>query len=142
MSRAILIALVLFSSPAFAGEDEDVRLVADVVCREARGDTFIGRMAVAYVVKNRVRDRRFPSTIRGVIYQPWAFAPMMTGQGANECYRSGVLWKGSYRAAQVAMTDDDQNHGAKFFDSCKTAPEFMRRLGVVFRTQYHCFYGD
>jgi N-acetylmuramoyl-L-alanine amidase len=132
---------MMISSPALAGE-EDVRIVADVVCREARGDTFLGKMAVAYVVKNRVGDARFPKTIRDVVYYPWAFAPMMTGQGAGECHRSGKIWQASYRAASVAMTDDDQNHGAKFFDSCKTSPSWMRQFGVVFSTKFHCFYGD
>jgi N-acetylmuramoyl-L-alanine amidase len=48
----------------------NVYLLAQAVHGEARGEPYLGKVAVAAVVLNRVADPRFPNTIEGVIYQP------------------------------------------------------------------------
>ena len=47
---------------------------------EARGEPYVGQVAVAAVILNRVKDPNFPNTISGVIYQPWAFTAVHDGQ--------------------------------------------------------------
>ena len=48
--------------------NRDVDLLAHLIHGEARGEPYIGQVAVAAVVLNRVKDSRFPNTIAGVIY--------------------------------------------------------------------------
>jgi N-acetylmuramoyl-L-alanine amidase len=60
--------------------NRDLDLLAHLVYGEARGEPYTGKVAVAAVVLNRVRDSRFPSTISGVIYQPSAFTAVSDGQ--------------------------------------------------------------
>ncbi|MFZ5986125.1 MAG: peptidoglycan-binding protein, partial [Bacillota bacterium] len=60
--------------------NKDVNLLAHLVHGEARGEPYIGQVAVAAVVLNRTRDSRFPKTIAGVIYQPGAFDAVEDGQ--------------------------------------------------------------
>ena len=41
--------------------------------RQARGEPYVGMVAVGAVALNRVRSSRFPDTLAGVIYQSGAF---------------------------------------------------------------------
>jgi len=59
---------------------EEVYLLAKVVHGEARGEPYVGKVAVAAVVLNRVADRSFPNTVAGVVYQPGAFTAVTDGQ--------------------------------------------------------------
>ena len=54
--------------------DADRKLLAQLVKREAGGESFKGQKAVVEVVLNRVLDSRFPNTIRGVIFQKGQFS--------------------------------------------------------------------
>lgn len=59
---------------------EEIELMARAVYSEARGEPYTGQVAVAAVVLNRLHDADFPNTIRGVIFQPWAFTAVHDGQ--------------------------------------------------------------
>lgn len=43
--------------------------LAQAIYHEARGESAVGQLAVANVIVNRARSKRFPSTLCGVIYQ-------------------------------------------------------------------------
>lgn len=59
--------------PAYA--EEDVDALARLIYWEARGESERGQLAVANVVLNRARDRRWPDTIADVIAQKDQFTP-------------------------------------------------------------------
>lgn len=59
---------------------EDIYLLARAVHGEARGEPYVGKVAVAAVILNRVKSPEFPNTIAGVIYQPGAFTAVSDGQ--------------------------------------------------------------
>ena len=59
------------------GEEQ---LLARAINGEARGEPYLGQVAVGAVIINRTRDPRFPKTIAGVIYQPGAFTAVSDGQ--------------------------------------------------------------
>ena len=63
----------------------DRYLLAKVIYAEARGESYTGQVAIGAVVLNRVEDSRFPNTIAGVIYQPWAFTAR-ANQPRAKCY--------------------------------------------------------
>ena len=52
----------------------DRELLAETIEREAGNQPFIGKVAVGMVILERVKDRRWPDTIRGVILQPMQFS--------------------------------------------------------------------
>ena len=54
--------------------EEDRRLLADCIYWEARGQSYECQCYVGQVILNRVYDRRYPNTIRGVIGQPGQYA--------------------------------------------------------------------
>ena len=72
----------------------DIQLMANAVHGEARGEPYIGQVAVAAVILNRVDSSSFPNTISGVIFEPRAFTAVADGQiwlTPNETSRKAVL---------------------------------------------------
>lgn len=60
--------------------DNDLKLMANAVYGEARGEPYEGQVAVAAVILNRIKSASFPNTISGVIFQPGAFTAVADGQ--------------------------------------------------------------
>ncbi len=58
----------------------DVNLMANAVYGESRGEPYIGQVAVAAVIINRVNSASFPNTVSGVIFEPGAFTAVADGQ--------------------------------------------------------------
>lgn len=65
--------------PAKYSED-DLKLLANAVYGEARGEPYEGQVAVAAVILNRIEHPDFPNTVGGVIFQPGAFTAVSDGQ--------------------------------------------------------------
>lgn len=93
----------------------DLDLLARCVYAEARGESYVGQVAVAAVILNRVESPDFPNTIAGVIYQPWAFTAVNDGQinlSPNQT---------AYNAARDALNGWDPTYGALYYYNAKTA---------------------
>ncbi|MEH7013751.1 spore cortex-lytic enzyme [Neobacillus niacini] len=72
----------------------DIQLMANAVYGESRGEPYIGQVAVAAVILNRVQSVSFPNTVAGVIYEPGAFTAVADGQinlTPNETAKKAVL---------------------------------------------------
>ena len=93
----------------------DVWLLARLISAEARGEPYVGQVAVGAVVLNRVRHPSFPSTVSGVIYQTDAFTCVSDGQ-FNE-----PIAESAYRAAQDALGGWDPSGGAIYYFNPATA---------------------
>lgn len=63
-----------------SASSSDLNLLSRLVYGEARGEQYIGQVAVAAVVLNRVKSSNFPNTVAGVIYQSGAFDVVSDGQ--------------------------------------------------------------
>ena len=114
--------------------NNDLYLLAKLVHSEARGEVYTGQVAVAAVVLNRVRDSRFPNTIAGVIYQPWAFTAINDGQFALEPNQT------AYQAARDAMNGWDPTYGAVYYYNPKTATSsWIRSTKTVTTIGRHVF---
>lgn len=72
----------------------DIRLMANAVHGESRGEPYVGQVAVAAVILNRVKSPSFPNTVSGVIFEPQAFTAVADGQiwlTPNETSRKAVI---------------------------------------------------
>ncbi len=87
----------------------DLYLLAKCVYAEARGESYVGQVAVAAVILNRVKSASFPNTISGVIYQPWAFTAVHDGQINLEPNQTAI------NAARDAMNGWDPTYGCLFY---------------------------
>lgn len=87
-----------------------IPLLARVVAAEAAGEPFMGMVAVAAVVLNRLKSPLFPKTMADVIYQPRAF----------QVVENGMIWRRipderTYQAVYAALNGEDPTDGALFF---------------------------
>lgn len=58
----------------------DVYLLAKTIYAEGRGEPYVGQVAIGAVIMNRVRDKAFPNSVSGVVYQKGAFTAVDDGQ--------------------------------------------------------------
>lgn len=93
----------------------DLQLLARLISAEARGEPYLGQVAVGAVVLNRVEHPSFPNSIAGVIYQPGAFSCLDDGQFDEPVSES------AYRAAKEAMNGFDPSYGAIYYFNPVTA---------------------
>ncbi|MDB5083118.1 MAG: sleB [Bacilli bacterium] len=93
----------------------DMRLVANAVNGESRGEPFEGQVAVAAVILNRLRSPLFPHSIPAIIFQPGAFTAVQDGQ----IYLTPTPT--SFRAVTEAVNGSDPSDGAIYYFNPATA---------------------
>ena len=105
------------SSASGASEysSSDSYLLAKCIYAEARGEPYTGQVAVGAVILNRVRSSKFPNSISGVIYQPYAFTCVSDGQ-INHTPDATAK-----KAAQDAMNGWDPTNGCLYYYNPSTA---------------------
>lgn len=87
----------------------EVEWIAQMIYAEARGEPYLGQVAVGAVIINRILSPQFPDTLRGVLFQRNAFQPISNGSfymTPNENAR---------KAAIEALNGHDPTGGALFF---------------------------
>ncbi len=117
-----------------AGQNSDIYLLAKCIFGEARGESYVGQVAVAAVILNRVKHPSFPNTVAGVVYQPWAFTAVFDGQINLEPNQS------AYSAAQDAMNGWDPTYGCIYYYNPVTATnQWIRSREIVLEIGKHVF---
>ncbi|MEH7224257.1 spore cortex-lytic enzyme [Bacillus sp. JJ1566] len=93
----------------------DIQLLANAVYGEARGEPYIGQVAIAAVILNRLDSPTFPDTVSGVIFEPLAFTAVADGQ----------IWLTPNEQAKKAVVDAingwDPTGGATYYFNPATA---------------------
>ncbi len=108
--------------------DKDIDLLAHLIYGEARGESYVGQVAVGAVVMNRIKSSSFPNTMSGVIYQRYAFTAVDDGQinlTPNATAR---------KAALDAINGWDPSYGALYYYNPATATSswiFSRKTTVT-----------
>ena len=101
--------------PNASADRNNRALLARLISAEARGEPYVGQVAVGAVVLNRVKHPSFPNTIPGVIYQSGAFSCIADGQFDQPVAES------AYRAADDALNGWDPTGGAIYYFNPSTA---------------------
>ena len=116
------------SSSSSGYSESDINLLARLIYGEARGESYVGQVAVGAVVMNRIKSSSFPNTMSGVIYQRYAFTAVDDGQinlSPNETAR---------KAALDAINGWDPSYGALYYYNPATATSawiFTRKTTVT-----------
>ncbi|HLR20776.1 MAG TPA: spore cortex-lytic enzyme [Tissierellaceae bacterium] len=93
----------------------DEYMMAQAIHGEARGEPYVGKVAVGAVILNRTKDPAFPNTIAGVVYQPLAFTAVADGQ------INLTPDKDSLKAARDALNGWDPTYGCLYYWNPATA---------------------
>ncbi|MBX6394809.1 MAG: spore cortex-lytic enzyme [Alicyclobacillaceae bacterium] len=112
----------------------DIKLMANAVYGEARGEPYIGQVAVAAVILNRLEDPRFPKTIPAIIFQPGAFTAVADGQ----------IWLTPNDQARKAVMDairgwDPTGGAVYYFNPATATSKWMWSRPQVKRIGKHIF---
>lgn len=122
------------SGKAVGYKNIDTNLLARTVNAEARGEPYVGQVAVAAVILNRIADPAFPKTVADIVYQPRAFSSVDDGQ-INLPPSSSAI-----RAAQEAISGSDPSKGAIFFfNPAKTSNKYIWSRPQIIKIGNHIF---
>lgn len=116
----LTICFSLFVMSCFAesnSRNNEAELLARIVHAEAKGEPYLGQVAVAAVILNRIDSPDFPNTLAGVIYQPGAFEPVLNGTINQDVPQDASARK----AAQEALNGYDPTGGCLYFYNPSTA---------------------
>ena len=114
---------------------QELNLLARAIYGESRGEPYVGQVAVAAVIINRVLSNQFPDTFAQVIYQQGQFSAVYDGQiNLTPNQRA-------YRAAREALNGSDPTNGALYFYNPRTATNvgFFRGRRVIVKIGEHVF---
>lgn len=93
----------------------DRKIMANAVYGESRGEPYVGQVAVAAVILNRVKSPSFPNTPSGVIFEPRAFTAVADGQ----------IWltpnETATKAVNDALNGTDPTGGCTYYFNPETA---------------------
>jgi N-acetylmuramoyl-L-alanine amidase len=109
----------------------ELDLLARIIYGEARGEPYVGQVAVGAVVMNRLAHASFPNSVKGVIEQPRAFTAVDDGQYYMKPDTT------AYRAALEAVSGYDPSGGALYYFNPDTATSSWiwsrRQIGKIGR---------
>lgn len=136
MKRIIIVSLLLlsfklgsFEVPTMPNKNE-LECLATNVYRESRGESFVGKVAVAKVTLNRVIDKRYPKTICKVVYQKSQFS--WTTKYHNVVYDMDSL------TAAITAINSKSNFRATHYHADYINPNWkLKRVAKIGR---HIFY--
>ncbi|NPV27082.1 MAG: spore cortex-lytic enzyme [Firmicutes bacterium] len=113
---------------------DEVEILARAITGEARGEPYIGQVAVGAVILNRVRSGKFPNSIAGVVYQPGAFTAVADGQINLEPTPE------ARRAAIDALNGWDPTYGALYYyNPAKTTNQWIYGRPIITQIGKHIF---
>lgn len=109
-------------------------LLAKVIAGEARGEPYLGKVAVGAVMLNRVQSSAFPNTLAGVVYQPLAFESVSNGQYGRPVDQE------SLKAARQVMSGWDPTNGALYFwNPAKRVSPWIWSRNITMRIGRHVY---
>lgn len=122
-------------NPAATFTQNDLTLLAKISQVEAGRSSYEGQLAIANVILNRVKDSRFPDSIRDVIYSGRQFPPAHNGLLDKSKPNASAL-----RAAKDALNGKNNVYNAVyFFNPNVTKGAFWDSLEVVTSIGGHSF---
>ena len=135
------------SGTPVAVSDKELWCLATAVYFEARGESYRGQVAVAQVVLNRVKDRRYPNTICGVVFQnqsrrnscQFSFAC----DGIPEVINDSKSWAQAEDIAQRFTSGElylTEVADATHYHATYVSPAWAPRMTKVTQVGLHVFY--
>lgn len=109
---------------------DDVTLLAALIDCEAGNCSYDGQVAVGAVVMNRVKSKKYPNSIKAVIYQKGQFGPAKSGSLARRVAKGPSA--SAKKAAKAAIGGLDNTEGAIGFAYARSGKQGVVYGKVVF----------
>lgn len=120
----------------FSITDEEIEILKYIVEQETRGGSYKHKCIVTNVVLNRVKDSRFPNTVKGVLLQKSQFSSTW-----NYYQKKNKPDKNTINAVNDVLNDKvkDESNGALYFHSMSSDGWFSS-LCFVMELEGHRFF--
>ena len=124
--------------------DEDYETLLKIVEAEAGGEDEVGKILVANVIFNRMKNPEFPSTVTEVVWQNVAGSPQFSPT-ADGRINTVTVSEETREAVNKAIDGEDYSRGALYFVEESTADQdnvkwFKSDLKFLFKHGVHAFY--
>lgn len=126
----------------------DFTCLAQAVYFEARSEPLSGQVAVASVVLNRTKHKRYPNNICGVVFQndhrrnrcQFSFAC----DGRSDTAYNKSAWNKSKRVAAAMLTErySDVTSNSMFYHATYVSPRWAKSMQPTVQIGTHLFYDD
>ncbi|BBF45202.1 hypothetical protein lbkm_3964 [Lachnospiraceae bacterium KM106-2] len=140
-----IITLSMFNVDASAASysKNELRYLSAIVYAESGNQSHKGKVAVANVVLNRVKSRKYPNSIKSVIYQKGQFTPARNGslKKALSLYdKNSSRIKSSKAAAKKALSGSSVlTKKYLYFSGYSSKKTIKQRYGKVIFIGAHYF---
>ena len=130
----------------FRLSDREARCLARTVFFEARGESLRGQLAVAMVVRNRMRHATFPGNACTVIHQVAAFSWYSDGKSDDPTDYRGpanrTAWVSSRRLVDALRRNRmaDPTDGADHYHATYVSPDWSRHFAQTAHIGEHLFF--
>ena len=125
---SLVIFLSLFTFNLSANSEQ--KCLAEAIYHEARGEPLLGKLAVAQVVINRTKNKAYPQTICGVVYQKNQFTNIVPRFNIDSMKVAALALSGKHQLA---------NFSAIYFHNHKVKPRW-KNVVFVKTIGRHTFY--
>jgi N-acetylmuramoyl-L-alanine amidase len=134
---------------ALGQADTDLQCLALTIYHESRGEPELGQAAVAHVVANRAKDRRFPPSICEVVYQHAGKSALgceftWTCDAVPDRPEDLIAWRKSVGIARRVYWGyaPDPTNGALWYHADHVEPSWAAALYPPQQLGEHLFYRD
>lgn len=133
--RIVISAFFLVGTSHATSRQSEAQCLAEAVYREARGEDYRGRLAVAQVVINRTRTAGYPKTICEVVIQPGQFSWTAEPWGWSAD-------RASWAVARIALmgTHSLSDFRAIYFHNNTVKPLWIKNKQFIAKIGNHFFY--
>ena len=129
-------------------DQSDLILLSQCILGEAEGEDYIGKLAVAWVVINRVNGDYWPSTIHKVVLQPKQFSCFNEESLRLDImqeptkYSIPSIWADCFKAGVAAFYnyEEDPTLGANHYHTDKVLPSWSRGKNPTVKIGSHLFF--
>ena len=146
-------AVLCMNSTAYAEETDELSCLVEAVYHEARSESFIGQLAVANVIIERVNREHFPDTICGVVHSArrWkgkiikhrcAFSYYCDGKSEriNEDYEYYKVIEAATLVLQGLVVDNMED--VVYYHATYVNPSWASQKVKAFQIGKHIFYKE
>lgn len=139
MLRVILLTLALLIPQVAKASNDPTTCLAATIAYEARGESLEGKIAVAQVVLNRVKNPNRPRTICGVVKEPNQFSWV---KSIRNPFSNWKLISSEFELASDILNGeyDDVTNGAEYFHTKDVKPGWTKNLQKIKNIGSHRFY--
>ena len=161
MKKALLAGILLLL-PSVAITAKQTKVISSHECLtaniffEARGESVEGMKAVAMVTMNRVKSKRYPSSVCSTVFQPWQFSWVKQQKHATiaavfkgdlqkfskadkQAYEKAVMISALALNNKLKMLHLEQS---LWYHADYVKPKWSRKLQKVSKIDTHIFYKE